>query len=260
MYKHPFTESLHRRVAVLITACLLAALYAVLLFMYSDFTVVKASSDSILSIGLLLVLAYYFWFIVDVIHIYQAEFILSIGAIVVWLVGCLIIQLLDFPADETFFSRYIFLLPLRLAIGGILWFGILQWYRTVKLQRWKRERLVTESLQAQQEENVDRIAVKSGSRIHVIPVKDLMYVQACGDYIMLNTPAGEFLKEQTMKSMETSLPENFVRIHRSYIVNVEYIDRVELYGKETYHVQLKNDITLRASVSGYKLLKEQLAL
>lgn len=260
MYSHPFTETLHRKVAVLITVCLIMALYTLLLYTYSDITIVKASSDSILSIGLLVLLAYYFWFIVDVIHIYQAEFILSIGVIIVWLAGCLIIQLLDFPADETFLSRFIFLLPLRLAIGGILWFGLLQWYRTVKLQRWKKDRLVTENLQTQQEENVDRIAVKSGSRIHVIPVKDLIYVQACGDYIMLNTPAGEFLKEQTMKHMETNLPDNFVRIHRSYIVNVEYIDRVELYGKETYHVQLKNGTTLRASISGYRLLKEQLSL
>ena len=77
---------------------------------------------------------------------------------------------------------------------------------------------------------------------------------------MLFTGEGEFLKEQTMKSLEQNLPENFVRIHRSYIVNIEYIDRVELYAKETYHVHLKNGITIRASISGYKQLKEVLSM
>ncbi len=260
MHQHPFTETFHRKIAVLVAVNIIASLYALMLSIYTDIPMFSAFSDSILSVGLLLAFGYYFWFIVDVIHIYQAEFILSIGVIIIWLVGCLFIQLLDYPADESFMSRFLFLLPLRLCMGIFLWFGLVQWYRSIKLQRWKKERLVNESIQAEQGENVDRIAVKSGSRIHVIPIKDLVHIQACGDYIMLYTPAGEFLKEQTMKYMETNLPDNFVRIHRSYIVNVEYIDRVELYGKETYHVQLKNGTTLRASSSGYKVLKEQLSL
>ena len=82
---------------------------------------------------------------------------------------------------------------------------------------------------------IDRITVKDGSRIHLIKADELIYIQACGDYVMLITPSGEYLKEQTMKYFETHLPpETFVRVHRSTIVNVTQISRVELFGKETY--------------------------
>ena len=64
-----------------------------------------------------------------------------------------------------------------------------------------------------------------------------------------------------MKYFEQSLPSPaFVRIHRSTIVHTAQIARIELFGKETYQVRLKNGVTLRASYSGYKLLKEKLAL
>lgn len=70
-----------------------------------------------------------------------------------------------------------------------------------------------------------------------------------------------YLQEQTMIYFETHLPaETFVRIHRSAIVNIRQIARIELFGKETYLVLLKNGIKLRASLSGYRLLKERLGL
>ena len=63
-----------------------------------------------------------------------------------------------------------------------------------------------------QEESIDRITVKDGSRIHIIKVEDLLYIQACGDYTTLVTPDGEYIKEQTMKYFETHLPaDNFVQ-------------------------------------------------
>ena len=108
---------------------------------------------------------------------------------------------------------------------------------------------------------IDRITVKDGSRIHLIKADELIYIQACGDYVMLITPSGEYLKEQTMKYFETHLPpETFVRVHRSTIVNVTQISRVELFGKETYQLLLKNGVKLRVSLSGYRLLKERLGL
>lgn len=77
----------------------------------------------------------------------------------------------------------------------------------------------------------------------------------------LFTPGGQYVKEQTMKYFETHLPPaQFVRIHRSCIVNTEQILRVELFGKENYQVRLKSGVCLRASNAGYKLLKERLSL
>ena len=70
--------------------------------------------------------------------------------------------------------------------------------------------------------------------LHVFAVMTVGYIQACGDYATLVTPTGEYIKEQTMKYFEGHLPtNNFVRIHRSTIVNVTQISRVELFGKET---------------------------
>lgn len=260
MQKHPFIETSYRKIAVGLIVILSVSLYTLLLWVYGSIPLPAALSDSVISISLLLVLGFLFWHIVDIIHIPQAEFIVSLGVIIVWLLACFAIQLLEYPMDELFLEKFVFLLPLRFSIATLLWFVLLQWYRTVKLNRWKKDRLLSESIQSHTTENVDRIAVKSGSRIHVIQVSNLIHVQACGDYVMLYTPDGEFLKEQTMKSLEQSLPENFVRIHRSFIVNIEFIDRVELYAKETYHVLLKNGTTLRASISGYKLLKERLSI
>ena len=112
-----------------------------------------------------------------------------------------------------------------------------------------------------QEKSIDRITIKDGSRIHIIKVEDLLYIQACGDYATLVTSDGEYIKEQTMKNFETHLPaDNFVRIHRSSIVNVTQISRVEQYGKETYQVTLKSGVKLRVSLSRYRLLKERLGI
>ncbi|NDV58010.1 LytTR family DNA-binding domain-containing protein [Bacteroides sp. 519] len=260
MYKHPFIENQYRKTAVGIIVVLAISLYALLLWFYGSIPLYAALLDSSISILVLFLLGFLFWFIVDTIHIPQAEFILSLVVILAWLIVCFVIQLIEYPMDKLFFQRFLFLLPLRFTFAILVWFILVQWYRTVKLNRWKKDRLLSESVQTQLAETMDRIAVKNGSRIHVIQVNNLTHVQACGDYVMLFTAEGEFLKEQTMKSLEQNLPENFVRIHRSYIVNVEYIDRVELYAKETYHIHLKNGTTLRASISGYKQLKETLSI
>ena len=104
---------------------------------------------------------------------------------------------------------------------------------------------------------LDRIAVKDRQQIHVIPVQEIHYIEACGDYVSLFTASGSFLKEKTMKYFEENLPSRqFVRIHRSNIINVNEVLKIELYEKESYRVYLKNGKILKASFSGYKALKE----
>ncbi len=107
---------------------------------------------------------------------------------------------------------------------------------------------------------IDRISVKKGAEIAILPVKELLYIEACGDYVVLHTAAGRHVKEQTMKFYETSLPETFVRVHRSYIVNTDTIVRIEQAGKENYTLKLRDGSTLRISPAGYKLLRERLSL
>lgn len=106
-----------------------------------------------------------------------------------------------------------------------------------------------------------RIAVKIRHNVHVIPTSEILYIEAEGDYVMIFTPSGKFLKEKTMKYFETHLdPSVFTRIHRSFIVNLNAIARLELYDKEQYVVKLKDDTVLKASSAGYKTLKEKLNL
>ncbi len=106
-----------------------------------------------------------------------------------------------------------------------------------------------------------RIAVKDRQQIHVIPVHEILFIEADGDYVKLITAKGGFLKEKTMKYFEANLPrEQFVRIHRSYIVNVNEVAKIELFEKETYRVHLKSGEVLKASSTGYKALKEAVRL
>ncbi|MDR1171644.1 MAG: LytTR family transcriptional regulator DNA-binding domain-containing protein, partial [Bacteroidales bacterium] len=84
-----------------------------------------------------------------------------------------------------------------------------------------------------------RVAVKDRQQIHVIPVNDINYMEADGDYVKLHTAKSAFLKEKTMKYFEENLPsQQFIRIHRSYIVNVNEVAKIELYEKESYRVCL----------------------
>lgn len=113
----------------------------------------------------------------------------------------------------------------------------------------------------QRPEKIERIAVRTGSKIQVIPTEQILYLEADGDYVKIHTKEGNFLKEKTMRYFEASLTENkFVRIHRSYIVNVDMIQKVEYYDKESHVAVLKNNENLKVSSAGYKLLRKAINL
>ncbi len=106
---------------------------------------------------------------------------------------------------------------------------------------------------------VTRIVVRKGNAINLIPVEELKYLEAQDDYVMIHYTNGKALKQQTMKFYEDKLPKtDFVRIHRSYIVRVEEIKRIEPYGKDNHVAILKSGDKLPVSRSGYKQIKEDL--
>ena len=109
-------------------------------------------------------------------------------------------------------------------------------------------------------EKLVRIAVKDRQQIHIIATHSLNYVEADGDYVKLHTDEGVYLKEKTMKYFETNLPQQFVRIHRSFIVNVDKVAKIGLYEKENYRVYLKDGTVLKAGINGYRALKEAVRL
>jgi two-component system, LytTR family, response regulator len=106
---------------------------------------------------------------------------------------------------------------------------------------------------------VERILVRDGARVHVVLVDKLDYVEAQDDYVCLHSEGKRFLKEQTMGEIESLLdPLRFVRIHRSYILNIERIARVELYAKDSRIAILQSGSKLPVSRSGYARLSELL--
>lgn len=108
---------------------------------------------------------------------------------------------------------------------------------------------------------IDRVVVKDRHKIHIITVDKIRYIESLDDYVMIYTQEGRHMKQKTMKYFETYLdPKNFIRIHRSFIVQVDNIAEIQQYEKESYVVILKDkDRTkLKVSKAGYKKIKEVL--
>lgn len=107
----------------------------------------------------------------------------------------------------------------------------------------------------------NRVVVKDGSKIKIIPVNKIHYLEAADDYVKLVTSDGTFLKNRTMAFFEKSLATfHFVRIHRSYIVNSQLITRIDAYEKDNHLVLLTTGENLPVSKAGYAKLKEVLGI
>jgi len=103
---------------------------------------------------------------------------------------------------------------------------------------------------------LDRIPVRDGTRVFIIPVGKLDYAEAQDDYVALCAEGKKHLKQQTISSLESSLdPSRFMRIHRSYVVNLERVARVEPYGKDTHVAVLTSGVQLPVSRAGYARLR-----
>lgn len=106
-----------------------------------------------------------------------------------------------------------------------------------------------------------RIVIKDGSKIKIIPVHDVMYLEAADDYVKIHTKDGYFLKNKTMTHFEQALDkQQFVRSHRSYIVNVQQITRIDPYEKDNHVAVLRSGVKVPVSRSGYGKLREVLGL
>jgi two-component system LytT family response regulator len=104
-----------------------------------------------------------------------------------------------------------------------------------------------------------RILVRDGSRVHVLPVARIAYVQAQDDYVCFSCDGKGYLKEQPLSEVEGTLdPSKFVRIHRSYLLNLDFLARVELDDRESRVAVLSDGRTLPVSRGGYAKLGEML--
>lgn len=168
-------------------------------------------------------------------------------------------------------SEAVAMVPMKAFIGFLAYLLIVQTFqirlshkRTPELADEEAEEVCTksESFDIEQEiEELERVVVKTGQRIHVILVPEIVYFQAEGDYVRIFTDTDKYLKEDTMKYFQSHLPQQqFVRVHRSYLVNITKILRVELYEKQNHQLTLSNGDKLKISASGYKRLREALQL
>ena len=107
----------------------------------------------------------------------------------------------------------------------------------------------------------NRIVVKDGNKIKIIPVSQVQYLEAADDYVKIFMPEGSFLKKKTMGYFEDSLLQfQFVRVHRSYIVNSQLITRIDVYEKDSHIVLLSTGAKIPVSKAGYNKLKEVLGI
>jgi two-component system LytT family response regulator len=137
------------------------------------------------------------------------------------------------------------------------------------IQKWKEQtagaaqKNTTELLEtaSQSPAQSQRIVVKTGSKIKIIPVQDVYFLEAADDYVKVHTHEGNFLKNKTMNHFEKTLDaQQFVRSHRSYIVNVQQITRIDPYEKDNHIAILKSGAKVPVSRNGYVKLRTVLGL
>jgi two-component system LytT family response regulator len=110
---------------------------------------------------------------------------------------------------------------------------------------------------ARQGKPLERIVVKDGPKVTVIQLDRLDWVQAQDDYVLLRTEGRNLLKQQTLASLESQLDSNrFIRIHRSYLLNLDRLVRIELDTKEHRDAILRDGARLPVSRAGYQRLRE----
>lgn len=102
----------------------------------------------------------------------------------------------------------------------------------------------------EKEEVLNKIVVKSGSKVKILNPDDVIYISASDDYVLINTSDNSYLKGKTMKYYENVLPDNFLRVHRSSIINIDKISEIQPYKKDTITIKMANGDFVNASKQG----------
>ncbi len=133
--------------------------------------------------------------------------------------------------------------------------------RVEKRLREDKGQPVSQLLEHYQQHNtpLERILVRDRNRIHILPVVDISFIEAQDDYVALYTKERSYLKKETLSGLEKRLDSRqFVRIHRSYLINIDYLSKIEPYAKDRKIAVLKDGKTLPVSRSGYQRLMTRL--
>ncbi|HVI45668.1 MAG TPA: LytTR family transcriptional regulator DNA-binding domain-containing protein [Chitinophaga sp.] len=107
----------------------------------------------------------------------------------------------------------------------------------------------------------NRVVIKINGKIKIIPVQDIHYLEAADDYVKVITHEGSFLKNKTMSFFEQTLdPQQFTRVHRSYMLNINQVTRIDPYEKENHLAILRSGAKILVSKTGYPRLKAALGM
>lgn len=121
------------------------------------------------------------------------------------------------------------------------------------------KKLIEQDVRQPEERN--RVVVKENGNIRIIPTHEIVYIEAYDDYVKLFTQKEMFLKKKTMSFYENALDASqFVRVHRSYIIQLQQLTRIEPLEKDTHIALLKNGLRIPLSKTGYTKLKSVLGL
>ncbi len=103
---------------------------------------------------------------------------------------------------------------------------------------------------------LQRILVREDSEVHIIPVSEIYYIESADDYIAIHTKSKTHIKQERLHNLEKLLDQRkFCRIHRSYILNLDYLSGIESETKDSKVAILKNESRLPISRNGYSKLK-----
>lgn len=135
------------------------------------------------------------------------------------------------------------------------------------VNKWKISNFISSSssvineIPHKQPDEKSRIVVKDGGTIHIIPTSSVLYLEAYDDYVKIFTAEKYYLKKKTLTYYEQSLhAKDFLRIHRSYIINVNFLTRIDSFEKNSYNATLTNQAKIPISRNSYAQLKENLGL
>lgn len=138
--------------------------------------------------------------------------------------------------------------------------AIQKWQQQRSQQKEQKTQALLDNVMKQPEEQ-NRIVVKNGSNITIVPVQEIYYIEAFDDYVKIFTKDTYHLKKKTMAYFESVLsPGEFSRVHRSFIVNLRQITKIEPMEKGSHVALLKNGRRVPLSRAGYSKLKEALGL
>ena len=194
MKPHPIIDYPFRWIPMLVLALILVATQVALVCGYTGNDYLPALVDGVATIGWLAAIAYLAWFVVGLVSLFQTDIIMIIVGSLLWLAGSFmicdimvrIVGISYIPFVQTIPFRLLFGLPTLIAIT--LWYRLIVTKEEVQNQELDKELAahqltVTEQQGEPQTELIDRITVKDGSRIHLVKTDELIYIQACGDYV-----------------------------------------------------------------------------